>query len=196
MIDGGFQEESEARNKWNRARLTSTQLSTYFVGSVRDLGPGAGRPTARRRRRRAIRAAPTPCPNRASSATFGQTPGFDYRDPPRARHLARLAADGAPAPASCSETARALAGRRAGPSEHGSTRASRGHRGPTSGGSGEGSGARPGDARAEDAAASIRCVVRSASRAGSAASTAGARRARRSAGGSRRATRRSRRSAG
>ena len=31
---GGFQEESEARNKWIRARLTSTQLSTYFVGST------------------------------------------------------------------------------------------------------------------------------------------------------------------
>ena len=34
MVDGGFQEESEARNKWNRARLSSTQLSTYFVGSM------------------------------------------------------------------------------------------------------------------------------------------------------------------
>ncbi|HEU4571556.1 MAG TPA: DUF885 family protein, partial [Candidatus Limnocylindrales bacterium] len=33
MVDGGFQEEAEARNKYNRARLTSTQLSTYFVGS-------------------------------------------------------------------------------------------------------------------------------------------------------------------
>jgi uncharacterized protein (DUF885 family) len=32
MIDGGFQEESEARGKWRRACLTSTQLSTYFVG--------------------------------------------------------------------------------------------------------------------------------------------------------------------
>jgi len=34
MVDGGFQEESEARKKWDRARLTSTQLSTYFVGSM------------------------------------------------------------------------------------------------------------------------------------------------------------------
>ena len=34
MVDGGFQEEAEARNKWNRARLSSTQLSTYFVGSM------------------------------------------------------------------------------------------------------------------------------------------------------------------
>jgi uncharacterized protein (DUF885 family) len=34
MVEGGFQEEDEARAKWLRARLTSTQLSTYFVGSV------------------------------------------------------------------------------------------------------------------------------------------------------------------
>ncbi len=29
MVAGGFQEEDEARRKWLRARLTSTQLSTY-----------------------------------------------------------------------------------------------------------------------------------------------------------------------
>ena len=34
MVDGGFQEEAEARAKYNRARLTSTQLSTYFAGSM------------------------------------------------------------------------------------------------------------------------------------------------------------------
>src|SRR4029078_3656539 len=34
MVDGGFQEESEARNKDRRARLSSTQLSTYFAGSM------------------------------------------------------------------------------------------------------------------------------------------------------------------
>jgi uncharacterized protein (DUF885 family) len=34
MVDGGFQEEAAARAKYNRARLSSTQLSTYFVGSV------------------------------------------------------------------------------------------------------------------------------------------------------------------
>src|SRR5207249_7438254 len=28
----GFQEESEARAKWLRAQLSSTQLCTYFVG--------------------------------------------------------------------------------------------------------------------------------------------------------------------
>ena len=32
MIEGGFQEESEAALKWVRAQLSSTQLSTYFVG--------------------------------------------------------------------------------------------------------------------------------------------------------------------
>ncbi|MGQ0463760.1 MAG: DUF885 domain-containing protein [Sporichthyaceae bacterium] len=39
MLDRGYQEESEAVGKWRRALLTSTQLSTYFVGylAVRDL---------------------------------------------------------------------------------------------------------------------------------------------------------------
>ncbi len=32
MIEGAFQEESEAKGKLVRAKLTSTQLSTYFVG--------------------------------------------------------------------------------------------------------------------------------------------------------------------
>ena len=49
MTDRGFQEEGEAAGKWRRALLTSTQLSTYFVGytEVSDLardvqvaGPG------------------------------------------------------------------------------------------------------------------------------------------------------------
>ena len=34
MVDGGFQEESEAREKWSRARLSSTQLCSYYLGSV------------------------------------------------------------------------------------------------------------------------------------------------------------------
>jgi hypothetical protein len=34
MVRGGFQEEAEARAKYDRARLSSTQLVTYFVGSV------------------------------------------------------------------------------------------------------------------------------------------------------------------
>jgi len=32
MVEGGFQEEREAAGKWIRAQLTSSQLSTYFVG--------------------------------------------------------------------------------------------------------------------------------------------------------------------
>jgi len=32
MVEGAFQEESEAAGKWTRAQLTSVQLSTYFVG--------------------------------------------------------------------------------------------------------------------------------------------------------------------
>jgi hypothetical protein len=49
----GFQEETEARGKLRRAKVTSTQLSTYFVGliemqdlledAVRSAGPGAPR---------------------------------------------------------------------------------------------------------------------------------------------------------
>jgi len=33
MVAGGFQEEGEALNKWDRARLSSTQLCEYFLGS-------------------------------------------------------------------------------------------------------------------------------------------------------------------
>jgi uncharacterized protein (DUF885 family) len=34
MMNEGFQEEGEAAGKWRRAQLSSTQLSTYYVGSV------------------------------------------------------------------------------------------------------------------------------------------------------------------
>ncbi|WP_020520320.1 DUF885 domain-containing protein [Catelliglobosispora koreensis] len=39
MLGKGFQEEGEAAGKWRRAQLSSTQLSTYFVGysEVRDI---------------------------------------------------------------------------------------------------------------------------------------------------------------
>ena len=50
MVDGGFQEEAEARAKYDRARLSSTQLSTYFVGLARDVGHRARGPAARGRR--------------------------------------------------------------------------------------------------------------------------------------------------
>jgi uncharacterized protein (DUF885 family) len=34
MMKEGFQEEGEAAGKWRRACLTSTQLSTYYVGNM------------------------------------------------------------------------------------------------------------------------------------------------------------------
>lgn len=79
MVDGGFQEEAEARAKWDRARLTSTQLSTYFVGSMAmwDLERA-------RRERLAVAsgdprgAGAVPAPHVVGG--FGETPGFRYRE--------------------------------------------------------------------------------------------------------------------
>ena len=34
MMNEGFQEESEAKAKWVRAQLSSTQLSSYYVGAI------------------------------------------------------------------------------------------------------------------------------------------------------------------
>jgi uncharacterized protein (DUF885 family) len=34
MVEGGFQEHAEASEKWSRARLSSTQLCEYYLGSV------------------------------------------------------------------------------------------------------------------------------------------------------------------
>ena len=34
MMKEGYQEDGEAAGKWRRACLTSTQLSTYFVGNT------------------------------------------------------------------------------------------------------------------------------------------------------------------
>jgi uncharacterized protein (DUF885 family) len=90
MVDGGFQEESEARNKYNRARLSSTQLSTYFVGSLEfwDI--------EREVRRRAAAASGDPrgadaVPEPRVVGGFGETPGFDYR-----RHLEACISHGSP----------------------------------------------------------------------------------------------------
>ncbi|MEV4628944.1 DUF885 domain-containing protein [Micromonospora sp. NPDC049523] len=44
MIGRGFQEEGEAAGKWRRALLTSTQLSTYFVGYREVAEIAAARP--------------------------------------------------------------------------------------------------------------------------------------------------------
>jgi uncharacterized protein (DUF885 family) len=78
MIEGAFQEEAQARAKYNRARLSSTQLSTYFVGSLAfwDLEDEV------RRRQAAIEHstsefAEVPTPRVVGG--YGETPGFVYR---------------------------------------------------------------------------------------------------------------------
>jgi uncharacterized protein (DUF885 family) len=88
MVVGGFQEEAEARAKYDRARLSSTQLSTYFAGSMemwaierearRRAAAAAGADAA------AIEAGPLP-------GGFGETPGFRYRE-----HLEAVISHGAP----------------------------------------------------------------------------------------------------
>ena len=95
MVEGGFQEEAEARNKYNRARLSSTQLSTYFVGSMamwelevavrRRLAEAAGGADAA-----------AAVVERALPGGLGETPGFVYR-----RHLEAVMSHGA-APVRCS----------------------------------------------------------------------------------------------
>jgi uncharacterized protein (DUF885 family) len=90
MVDGGFQEEAEARAKYNRARLTSTQLATYFVGST------AFWELEREVRRRAAGASGDPrgeaaVPEPRVVGGFGETPGFAYR-----RHLEGCISHGSP----------------------------------------------------------------------------------------------------
>jgi hypothetical protein len=88
MVDGGFQEEAAARSKYDRARLTSTQLSTYFVGSV------AFWELEREARRRAAAGAgadPEAIPVPRVVGGYGATPGFTYR-----RHLEACLDHGAP----------------------------------------------------------------------------------------------------
>ncbi len=88
MVAGGFQEEAEARAKYDRARLTSTQLSTYFVGSIAfwDLED-----EARRRAASATGARADAVPRPRVVGDYGKTPGFDYR-----RHLEACLSHGAP----------------------------------------------------------------------------------------------------
>ena len=90
MVDGGFQEEAEARNKYLRARLSSTHLSTYFVGSMEHWSIEA------ERRRRLAAASGDP---RAEATVvehdlpggLGATPGFVYR-----AHLEAIVGHSAP----------------------------------------------------------------------------------------------------
>jgi uncharacterized protein (DUF885 family) len=81
MTDGAFQQEAQAWAKYQRARLSSTQLSTYFLGSLGfwDL--------EREVRRRAAAASGDPrgeagVPEPRVVGGYGETPGFVYR-----RHL-------------------------------------------------------------------------------------------------------------
>ena len=90
MVEGGFQEEAEARAKYDRARLSSTQLCTYFVGSVEmwDL--------ERERRRRLATASADPrgadaVPEPRVVGAYGTTPGFVYRE-----HLEEVLSHGEP----------------------------------------------------------------------------------------------------
>jgi hypothetical protein len=90
MVRGGFQEESEARKKWDRARLSSTQLSTYFVGSMEMWN------LERERRVRAAVASGDPrgvgaVPAPRVVGGFGETPGFSYKE-----HLESVIAHGSP----------------------------------------------------------------------------------------------------
>jgi uncharacterized protein (DUF885 family) len=88
MVEGGFQEEAEARNKYKRARLSSTQLSTYFAGSMEMWDIEL---EARRRAASAVGADPAAIRPGGLPGGFGETPGFRYRE-----HLESVIAHGAP----------------------------------------------------------------------------------------------------
>ncbi len=88
MVDFGFQEEAEARAKFDRARLSSTQLSTYFAGSMEMW---AMELEARRRAAAAAGADPAAIVAGGLPGGFGDTPGFRYRD-----HLEAVISHGAP----------------------------------------------------------------------------------------------------
>jgi hypothetical protein len=88
MVDGGFQEEAEARAKYRRARLSSTQLSTYFAGSMEMW---AIELEARRRAAAAAGEDPSTIQPGGLPGGLGATPGFRYRD-----HLEAVLGHGAP----------------------------------------------------------------------------------------------------
>lgn len=88
MVEGGFQEEAEAKAKDERARLSSTQLSTYFVGS---LGMWDLEAEVRRRAAIAAGAGPDAVPEPRVVGGYGPTSGFRYRD-----HLEAVISHGAP----------------------------------------------------------------------------------------------------
>jgi uncharacterized protein (DUF885 family) len=88
MVGGAFQEEQEARAKYLRGRLSSTQLCTYYVGSLEmwDLELAARRRAAEQAGAGADVVAEPPL-----VGGFGPTPGFDQR-----AHLEAVIAHGCP----------------------------------------------------------------------------------------------------
>ena len=88
MVDGAFQERAEALAKDERARLTATQLSTYFLGS---LGMWDIEDAARRRAAVAAGAGEDAIPVPRVVGGYPATPGFDER-----AHLEAAIAHGAP----------------------------------------------------------------------------------------------------
>ena len=89
MVRGAWQEPDEARGKWLRARITSTQLSTYYVGSLEmwDLEL-----EMRRRAAVAVGASVDAVPGQHIAGGLGDTPGFDQR-----AHLEAVISHGTPA---------------------------------------------------------------------------------------------------
>ena len=88
MVDGAFQERAEALAKDERARLTSTQLATYFLGS---LGMWEIEDAARRRAAVAVGLGEDAVPLPRVVGGYPATPGFDAR-----AHLEGVIAHGAP----------------------------------------------------------------------------------------------------
>lgn len=88
MVAGAWQEQDEARGKWLRARISATQLSTYYVGSLQmwDLEM-----EARHRAAAAAGADPTSVPGQRIAGGIGASPGFDQR-----AHLEAVIAHGSP----------------------------------------------------------------------------------------------------
>ncbi len=88
MVDGAFQERAEAVQKDERARLSSTQLSTYFLGS---LGLWDIEDAMRRRAAVAAGASADAVPVPRVVGGYPETPGFDAR-----AHLEAVISHGAP----------------------------------------------------------------------------------------------------
>jgi uncharacterized protein (DUF885 family) len=88
LVDGAFQERTEALAKDERARLTAAQLVTYFLGSV---GMWDIEDTARRRAAVASGAGEDIVPAPRVVGGYPATPGFDER-----AHLEAVTSHGAP----------------------------------------------------------------------------------------------------